>query len=63
MKRKNILLAAFVALSLHISAQQRAVRVESPIVTEKDFVWYVEQKEAWKNVIENDPTNEEAWMN
>lgn len=63
MKRKNILLAAFVALSLHISAQQQAVRVESPIVTEKDFVWYVNQKDAWKHITEKDPSNEEAWMN
>ena len=44
-------------------AQVKAVRVESPLVTEKDFVWYVEQKEAWKKAAADNPANEEAWLN
>jgi hypothetical protein len=51
---------AFIAGTM---AQTRAVRVESPIVTEKDFVWYTEQKEAWKAQTQKDPTNETAWLN
>ena len=43
--------------------QVKAVRVESPIVSEKDFVWYVEQKEAWKALTRQNPTDEEAWRN
>ena len=43
--------------------QAKAVRVESPIVSEKDFVWYVEQKEAWKALTRQNPTDEEAWRN
>lgn len=50
------------ALSLGAMAQ-KAVTVESPIVSEKDFVWYVEQKEAWKAETEKNPTNETAWLN
>jgi hypothetical protein len=44
-------------------AQTKAVRVESPIVSEKDFVWYTEQKEAWKAETQKNPTNETAWLN
>ena len=44
-------------------AQTKAVKVESPIVTEKDFVWYVEQKEAWKAQTQKDPKDETAWLN
>ena len=43
--------------------QAKAVRVESPIVSEKDFVWYVEQKEAWKALTQQNPTDEKAWLN
>ena len=53
------------ALSLAIGAmaQTKAVKVESPIVTEKDFVWYVEQKNAWKEVARQHPQDETAWLN
>ena len=50
MKKNRLLtcLAAFM-ITLGAMAQTKAVKVESPIVTEKDFVWYVEQKNAWKH--------------
>ena len=54
---------ALMALSIGAMAQTKAVRVESPIVSEKDFVWYTEQKEAWKAETQKDPTNETAWLN
>lgn len=56
----TLIAMAFIAGTM---AQTRAVRVESPIVTEKDFVWYTEQKEAWKAQTQKDPTNETAWLN
>ena len=52
-----------VMLSLSAVAQTKAVRVESPIVAEKDFVWYVEQKEAWKAQTLKNPKDENAWLN
>ena len=54
---------ALMALSMSAMAQTKAVRVESPIVSEKDFVWYTEQKEAWKAETQKNPTNETAWLN
>ncbi|MBO4826374.1 MAG: hypothetical protein J5506_03930 [Prevotella sp.] len=64
MRRKRFL-SSVVAMMLAASSwsQTMAVRVESPIVTEKDFVWYVEQKEAWKALTEKEPQNETAWLN
>ena len=62
MKRLYIIAAALV-LSISAQAQTKPMRVESPIVTEKDFVWYTEQKEAWKAITEKEPRNEEAWLN
>ena len=56
----TLIAMAFIAGTM---AQTRAVRVESPIVTEKDFVWYTEQKEAWKAQTQKAPTNETAWLN
>ena len=50
-------------LSLSAMAQTKAMKVESPIVTEKDFVWYVEQKEAWKEQTQRNPKDETAWLN
>ena len=50
-------------LSLSGMAQTKAMKVESPIVTEKDFVWYVEQKEAWKEQTQRNPKDETAWLN
>ena len=62
---KRLLLIAVLAVQgLGIMAQTKAVRVESPIVTEKDFVWYVEQKEAWEAETKKNPQKDEtAWLN
>ena len=54
---------AGLVLALGMQAQTKAVRVESPIVSEKDFVWYVEQKEAWKEETQKNPQDETAWLN
>lgn len=61
---KRILLGVMsVVLTFSAMAQTKAVKVESPIVTEKDFVWYVEQKEAWKAQTQRNPKDETAWLN
>ena len=61
---KRIILGVMsVVLSVSVMAQTKAVKVESPIVTEKDFVWYVEQKEAWKAQTQKNPKDEAAWLN
>ena len=58
---KRVILGVWlVMLSLSAIAQTKAVRVESPIVAEKDFVWYVEQKEAWKAQTLKNPKDENA---
>jgi hypothetical protein len=62
MKRVFVCMA-LMTLSIGAMAQTKAARIESPIVSEKDFVWYTEQKEAWKALTQNDPTNEAAWLN
>lgn len=62
-KRVITLWLASLAFALGAVAQTRAVRVESPIVTEKDFVWYVEQKNAWKEASQRNPQDETAWLN
>ena len=62
MKRVFVCIA-LMALSIGAIAQTKAVRIESPIVSEKDFVWDTEQKEAWKALTQKDPTNETAWLN
>ena len=56
--KRVILIAALAAGSLGAMAQTKAVTVESPIVSEKDFVWYTEQKEAWKEVTRKNPKDE-----
>jgi len=61
--KRLFLIAALAAQSLGTIAQTKAVEVESPIVAEKDFVWYTEQKEAWKAETQKDPSNETAWLN
>ena len=45
------------------TAQTKGVRVESPIVTEKDFMWYAKQKSIWKTLTEHNPHDETAWLN
>ena len=62
MKRVFVCIA-LVTLSIGAIAQTKAVKIESPIVSEKDFVWYTEQKEAWKALTQKNPTNETAWLN
>lgn len=61
--RRTLLSVLTFALAVVMQAQTKAVRIESPIVTEKDFVWYTEQKEAWKALTEKNPKDEEAWLN
>lgn len=61
--KKVIVCMALMTLSIGAMAQTRAMRIESPIVSEKDFMWYTEQKEAWKALTQKDPTNETAWLN
>ena len=64
MKRKTVLMALVAMMMNAVAvAQTKAVKVESPIVTEKDFVWYVEQKEAWKAQTQKNPKDETAWLN
>ena len=64
MKQKRAILAfAALAFAACTMAQTKAVRIESPIVGEKDFVWYTEQKEAWKEAVRKNPQNETAWLN
>lgn len=61
---KRVILGIWLlTLSLSGMAQTKAMKVESPIVTEKDFVWYVEQKEAWKEQTQRNPKDETAWLN
>ncbi|MBR6121402.1 MAG: hypothetical protein IKQ05_03300 [Prevotella sp.] len=61
--KRTLVFIAALAIACSLSAQRKAVRIESPIVSEKDFVWYTEQKEAWKVLAQKDPTNEKAWLN
>ena len=51
------------AFAIGAMAQTKAVKIESPIVSEKDFMWYVEQKEAWKDIATKNPQDETAWLN
>jgi len=65
MKLKRVIVA-LVAVTMSATAVAQAIkatRVESPIVSEKDFVWYTEQKEAWKAETQQNPQNETAWLN
>ena len=61
-KRTFVFIAAL-AIACSLSAQTKAVRIESPIVSEKDFVWYTEQKGVWKEAVERNPRDENAWLN
>lgn len=45
MRHKGIILSLLLfAFAENLMAQTEPVRVESPMVTEKDFAWYVKQK-------------------
>lgn len=59
MKRTAMILMCLGAM-LTTTAQEL---IESPIVSEKDYVWYVKQKEAWKEETQKNPQNEKAWQN
>ena len=48
------------SFAFELMAQTKVVRMESPIVTEKNFVWYVEQTAAWKDVVRQHPQDETA---
>ena len=61
-KRTFVFIAAL-TIACSLSAQTKAVKIESPIVSEKDFVWYVEQKGAWKEIVQKNPKDENAWLN
>ena len=61
--KRVLVCMALMTLSIGAMAQTKAERIESPIVSEKDFVWYTEQKEAWKALTQKDHTNETAWLN
>jgi len=63
--KKNRIAITLVGLAfcLDLMAQVKATRVESPIVMEKDFVWYVEQKNEWRDITQKEPQNETAWLN
>lgn len=62
-KRRLSICFISLAFTIGMMAQTKAVSVESPIVTEKDFVWYVEQKNAWKEITKQNPQDENAWLN
>ena len=60
---KRLLMIAVLSLQAFGIMAQKAVRIESPIVSEKDSSWYKEQKDLWKAETRKDPTNETAWRN
>jgi len=64
MNQKKIVMSVIAfAFAIGAMAQTKAVKIESPIVSEKDFMWYVEQKEAWKDIATKNPQDETAWLN
>ena len=48
MEMKRILFIALLALQGLGALAQKAVQIESPIVSEKDALWYKEQRDLWK---------------
>ena len=62
-KKMMMVLGALMAFALNMMAQTEPVTIESPLVTEKDFVWYTNQKEAWKAETQRHPQDETAWLN
>ena len=63
MKRVLFSVALATLLFSTATAQTKGIRVESPIVTEKDFMWYAKQKSIWKTLTEHNPYDETAWLN
>ena len=60
---KRLLLIAMLGVQSFGIMAQKAVKVESPIVSEKDSSWYKEQVDLWKAETLKDPKNETAWEN
>jgi len=56
------LLPFLLLFSLSLQAQTPQ-KVERITVEQRRVGWYLEQKAAWKKVIDNNPKNEEAWKN
>ena len=54
---------AGVVMGLSLMAQTKPVEIQSPIVSEKDFLWYTEQRSAWKEATRRNPQDETAWLN
>ena len=63
LKRVIVALVAVTMSATAVAQTTKAKRVESPIVSEKDFVWYTKQKEAWKEATQQNPQDEAAWLN
>ena len=64
MNQKKIVMSVIAfTFAIGAMAQTKAVKIESPIVSEKDFMWYVGQKEAWKDIATKNPQDETAWLN
>jgi len=65
MKRKRVFMVLVAAMMTFAAVAQtgKPAKVESPLVSEKDFVWYTEQKEAWKAQTQKNPQDEKAWLN
>jgi hypothetical protein len=61
--KRTFMLIAALTIACSLSAQTKAARIESPIVSEKDFVWYVEQRGVWKEAVQQNPNDENAWLN
>ncbi len=59
MKRTVTMIACLAAMTAATAQEQ----IESPIVSEKDFMWYTGQKSAWQDVVRRDPKDENAWLN
>ena len=60
---KRLLLTTALAVQVLGIMAQKAERVESPIVSEKDSSWYTEQRDLWRTRTQKDPRDETAWRN
>lgn len=62
MLRFSYLLLVLALCSLtHV--QSKPEKVYSITKTVKPFEWYANQSQEWKQVIDKDPLNQEAWFN
>jgi formylglycine-generating enzyme required for sulfatase activity len=64
-KMKRIIIGLFTLLAVTSWAQKTETpETVYPIVVEqRSYDWYVEHAAQWKKVIDNDKTNEDAWLN